>query len=155
MDPITLIVTALAAGAAAALKDTASAAVKDAYAGLKAVILQKYGAAAERVAHLEVAPDSPSVREGLTRDLGTTEAGRDPAVLQQAAAVLTAVQTHDPDVGRTIGVDLADVRAAALRLSDISASGDTTTVVRVRQGTFSGDIEIKGVHATDSTSPKT
>ena len=36
MDPVTLIVTALAAGAASALQDGASAAVKDAYARLKA-----------------------------------------------------------------------------------------------------------------------
>lgn len=35
MDPITLIVTALAAGAALGAQDTVSAMVKDAYAGLK------------------------------------------------------------------------------------------------------------------------
>lgn len=35
MDPVTLIVTALAAGAALGLKDTASGVVKDAYASLK------------------------------------------------------------------------------------------------------------------------
>ena len=34
MDPVSLIVTALTAGAAVALKDTASQAVKDAYDGL-------------------------------------------------------------------------------------------------------------------------
>jgi hypothetical protein len=38
MDPITLIVTALAAGAALGVKDAASSAVKDAYAGLKALV---------------------------------------------------------------------------------------------------------------------
>ena len=38
MDPITLIVTALAAGAALGVQDTASAMVKDAYAGLKALV---------------------------------------------------------------------------------------------------------------------
>jgi len=35
MDPITLIVTALTAGAALGIKDTASTAVRDAYVGLK------------------------------------------------------------------------------------------------------------------------
>ena len=38
MDPITLIVTALAAGAAAGMRDTASSVVKDAYTGLKALV---------------------------------------------------------------------------------------------------------------------
>jgi hypothetical protein len=42
MDPVTLIVAALAAGAAAGLKPTAEQAVKDAYAGVKAFILNKY-----------------------------------------------------------------------------------------------------------------
>jgi hypothetical protein len=43
MDPITLIVTALAAGAALGVKDTASAAVGDAYAGLKALVKRRLG----------------------------------------------------------------------------------------------------------------
>ena len=38
MDPVTLILTALAAGATASLKDTANQTVKDAYNGLKALI---------------------------------------------------------------------------------------------------------------------
>lgn len=41
MDPFTLIVTALAAGAVAAAKDTAGQVVKDTYQGLKALIQQK------------------------------------------------------------------------------------------------------------------
>lgn len=42
MDPVTLIVTALAAGAASALQDGASAAVKDAYARLKALVTKQF-----------------------------------------------------------------------------------------------------------------
>ena len=42
MDPITLIVAALAAGAAAGLGDTASQAIKDAYAGLKGLIKRRF-----------------------------------------------------------------------------------------------------------------
>ena len=43
MDPISLIVAALAAGASAAVKDTAGQAVKDAYSGLKALVKRKLG----------------------------------------------------------------------------------------------------------------
>ena len=41
MDAVTLIVTALAAGAALGLKDTASAAVMDAYGSLKALVKKR------------------------------------------------------------------------------------------------------------------
>jgi Flp pilus assembly pilin Flp len=42
MDPISLIITALVAGALAATKDTAETAVKDAYQGLKTLIKKKF-----------------------------------------------------------------------------------------------------------------
>jgi hypothetical protein len=42
MDPLTSLVTALVAGAAAALKPTVEQVVKDSYAGLKALIQRKY-----------------------------------------------------------------------------------------------------------------
>ncbi|MCZ8361568.1 MAG: hypothetical protein O9338_01940 [Microcystis sp. LE19-251.1A] len=42
MEPISLILAALAAGAVAAAKDTAGTAVKDAYEGLKALIKKKW-----------------------------------------------------------------------------------------------------------------
>lgn len=41
MDPATLITEALAAGAGAGIKDAASAAVKDTYAALKALVLRR------------------------------------------------------------------------------------------------------------------
>jgi hypothetical protein len=43
MDPITLIVTALVAGAALGVQDTASEMVKDAYASLKALVRRRLG----------------------------------------------------------------------------------------------------------------
>ena len=42
MDPVTLIVTALAAGAASALQDGASTAVQDAYARLKVLVKKRF-----------------------------------------------------------------------------------------------------------------
>src|SRR5687768_13584011 len=42
MDPLTLILAALGAGAAAAAKETASGAVKDAYQGLKTLIQRRF-----------------------------------------------------------------------------------------------------------------
>jgi hypothetical protein len=42
LDPISLVITALGAGAIASAKDTAGVAVKDAYQGLKALIKKKF-----------------------------------------------------------------------------------------------------------------
>ena len=42
MDPLTSLVTALAAGAAAALQSTVEQGVKDGYAALKGLIQRKY-----------------------------------------------------------------------------------------------------------------
>ena len=43
MEPVSIIVSAVVAGASAALKDTTGQVVKDAYAGLKRFILDRYG----------------------------------------------------------------------------------------------------------------
>lgn len=50
MDPVTVtIVSALAAGAAAGATDAATSAIKDAYAGLKRLIVDRYGKTSEAV----------------------------------------------------------------------------------------------------------
>lgn len=67
MDPITMIVSAIALGAAAGLKPTAEQAVKDAYAGLKALIQLKY--ANVSLAPLEEAPESEARRAVVEEDL--------------------------------------------------------------------------------------
>jgi hypothetical protein len=43
-----------------------------------------------------------------------------------------------------IGVGLKDVSAANLRLAEIAASG---TDVKMKGGRFTGDVDIRGVHA--------
>jgi hypothetical protein len=61
MDPITLIVTALAAGAALGVKDAASTAVKDGYNGLKALVKKRFAGRPDAelvLARYETAPDT-------------------------------------------------------------------------------------------------
>lgn len=93
MDPITLIVTALTAGATAALQGTAEQAVKDAYSGLKALIKRKFAGkpVAESVDRHESAPD---VLKEQLKDAG---AGDDEEIIRAAQTVLA--QT-DPDGAR-------------------------------------------------------
>jgi hypothetical protein len=149
MDPITLIVTALALGAAAGLKPAAEQAIKDAYSGLKSLI-QKYTKVS--VEQLEEAPESKARRAVVEEDLTKTGADKDEEVLRQAKTLLDAIQAHAPETASAIGVDLAEIKAASLNIEHIVAQA---TGVRVRQGEFSADITIRDVRAGNpgETSP--
>ncbi len=61
-----------------------------------------------------------------------------------ARTLIELIQQHSPAAASVVGVDLKDVAAANLRLADITASG---TGVKVEHGTFTGDIDIRGVRA--------
>ena len=64
MDPITLIVTALAAGAAVGITDTASSAIEDAYAGLKALVSKRLGRRPDAELVLARHAEAPKTWEG-------------------------------------------------------------------------------------------
>lgn len=92
MDPITLIVTALAAGAALGVQDTASAMVKDAYASLKALVKRRLGGdpGAEMVlARHEEAPET--WQAPLKAELARTGADGDEDLIAAARALLDLV----------------------------------------------------------------
>jgi hypothetical protein len=92
MDPITLIVTALAAGAALGVQDTAAAMVKDAYASLKALVRRRLGGdpGAEMVlARHEQAPET--WQAPLMAELARTGAERDSDLIAAARALLDLV----------------------------------------------------------------
>lgn len=97
MDPITLIVTALAAGVGQGITDTASAAVKDAYARLRARVKKRLGggAGAELVlAKHEKAPET--WQAPLMAELAESGADGDRELIAAAQALLDLV-------GRTAG----------------------------------------------------
>ena len=146
MDPITIVVTALALGAAAGLKPTAEQAVKDTYAGIKKLIQDKYKQV--NLALLEGDPASEARQGVVKEDLAKANADQDVEVLRQARALLEAVEKHAPETAGAVGVDLEDIKGASLRVEDIIASG---TGVKVKKADLSGDIEIKGVRAGDSS----
>ena len=109
MDPITLIVTALAAGAALGTQDTVSAMVKDAYAGLKALVKKRLGGgpAAELVlARHEQAPET--WQAPLMAELAETGADGDRDLIAAAQALLDLVGEAEGRAGKYT----ADVRGA-------------------------------------------
>lgn len=95
MDSITLLVTALAAGAGAALNVTATEVVKDAYAELKVLITQKIGGGDSAKTILEQYVEKPLIWEGpLKEELKTSGAAEDETILAAAQKLMGHV---DPD----------------------------------------------------------
>jgi hypothetical protein len=138
MDPLTSLVTALAAGAAAALQSTVEQGVKDSYAALKGLIQHKY--AQVNIEQLEAQPSSKNRRGVVEEDLKAVGADQDAEVLQHAQALLEAIQRQAPQTAAAIGVDLKDIEGASLAIRRVIATG---AGVKVEQGKFSGDITIR------------
>lgn len=147
MDPISLIVTALSAGAAAALKPTSEKVVKDAYEGLRTIIRDRYSKASSSVESLESKPDSELRRGVVKEDLEEGEAAADADLLRQAQQVLEVVQRLAPEAATAAAVDLEKIRTgASVNIEDIVATG---TGVRLRDADVGGDINIRGVDTRD------
>lgn len=143
MEPVTIMVAALAAGAAAALKSAAEQAIKDAYAGFKALIQRKYGIAS--VDALEQKPDSEAKRASVKEDLTDAGANDDQELLDQAKALLDAVRAHDRETAAKININLDEIEAAYFKLKNAVAEGDVN--VGVKKGIFSGGIDMEGLKA--------
>jgi hypothetical protein len=143
MEPISAIAISLALGAgAAASKEVVSALVKDAYGKLKELVRSRYPKVS--VDHLEQAPESNARRAGVEEELTAAGAEHDAELAAAARKLIELIQQHAPGAAAAIGVDLKDVSAANLRLADVAAAG---TGVKVERGTFTGDIDIRGVRA--------
>jgi len=86
MEPVSMILAALAAGAAAAAKDTASQAVKDGYASLKALIAKRFAGKPEAEMALTQHEKKPDVWEApLTDSLAETSVDQDQEIVQKTA----------------------------------------------------------------------
>jgi hypothetical protein len=142
MDPVSMIVAALAAGAAAGLKDTAADAVRDAYASVKRLIQSRYRDV--ELEPLEAKPESEAKRASLAEDLEDAGAGSDRDLLELVRELVAAIERDDPAAAAAVGVDLEQVKAASLRVRGVVAEG---TGVRVRWSEFAGDVDISDVRA--------
>jgi hypothetical protein len=93
MDPLTMILSALTAGAVAALKDTATAAVQDLYAGLKALIQKKFADKPLAKSILdEHAKDPETYAKPLEKNLKESAVDQDQAIVQKAQELLEAIK---------------------------------------------------------------
>jgi hypothetical protein len=144
VDPISIVVAALVAGASAGLTDTVAGAIRDAYGGLKGLLLKRFPGL--DVSAVERMPASEHKRESLKEDLAAMGgvSSSDSELLDAAERLVQAVKSNAPEAAAAVGVDLKEVEAGALRIRSVRSSG---TGVRVEQGLFHGDIEIGGVQA--------
>ena len=109
MDPITQVVTALAAGAASGTAEAASSAVKDAYARLKALVARRLGGRPDAELVLTRHEEAPEVwRAPLMAELAGAGADRDLELVRAARALLTLVE----GAGARAGKYAVDVRGA-------------------------------------------
>lgn len=95
MDPVTLIVSAVALGAAAAAKELVPQAIKDAYAGFKALLVRKFGGAAnveDAVKKVEDKPESEGRKAVLQEEIEAAKPAIDPELLAKAEALLKQLQ---------------------------------------------------------------
>jgi hypothetical protein len=123
VDPVTLIVAALVAGAAAGLKDTASSAVKDAYNGLKGLARRRLAGHPDGELVLARHEQDPQVWDKpLAQELTAAGAGDDPALVAAAQALMRLVDAAGSAAGR-YAVAASGHAAAAGRDMTITSSG--------------------------------
>jgi len=145
MNPIQLIVTALVAGASNALESTASAAIKDAYTGLKNLIKNNYPDVG--VDRLEKKPDSTARKKVVQEDLEEADAASNTELLQKAQALLDAFKAEPSSLK---GVMLAEIEGASLTIKNIIVQGTgNLTGAEVKNSKFTGDLVITDVTVTN------
>ncbi len=116
MEPVSIIMAALAAGAAAGATEVASQAVKDAYEGLKALVLQRLeGKPAAETALAEYEQDAETWEKPLQKSLVEAGADQEPEIVAAAQQVLQLVQPqqlaqgkYNVQIGTAQGVVIGD-----------------------------------------------
>ncbi|GBE95409.1 hypothetical protein [Nostoc cycadae] len=130
MEPISIIITALSAGAIAATKETAGVAVKDTYQGLKALIKKKFESQPKAQMVLEEHETDPETYEApLKKKLTEAGADQDAAIIQAAQALLNQVK-EQPGGQQIITQNISNVKYAAT-----SGSGNASISGINEQGT--------------------
>lgn len=128
MEPTTLIISALAAGATAGLTDAASQVVKDAYTGLKALIQKRFAGKPEAEMALVQHEKKPEVWEVPLKDaLAETGADQDEVIIQKAQELLKLIQPqqvgmgkYNVQIGEAQGVVIGDWAKVDMRFGDKS-----------------------------------
>ena len=144
MDPITLVMAAVVAGASAGLKDTVSESIKDAYRALKELLVQRR----IDLSGVERKPSSESkqtsLREDL-QDLAGPEDKLDETTVNAARHLLAMVKANDPEAARAVGIDLEHLDVGgSLSIKGVTAAGSG---LRGKDWKTTGDVVIENIDA--------
>ncbi len=141
MDPLTIIVGALVAGAAAGATDVATEAIKDAYAGLKRLVIDHFGQKAD-VAHaidkVEQKPEAKPYEDVLQLELQNAGADKDEEVVGQAQALLDLLKQSGALSGAQYQIIVSGSGAAAV------AGGIAAGQGGIAAGTIYGGVTMGG-----------
>ncbi len=101
MEPVSLILGALAAGATAVVQETATQAVKDAYADLTALVKQRFSEKPKAEAVLaDYVQDPETWEKPLQKSLVEVGADKDEEVVRQAQQVIKLVNPQQASQGK-------------------------------------------------------
>lgn len=101
MDPITIILSALAAGALAGAQSSASDAVKDAYQGLKSLIQRKLSGKPEAELALVKHEEKPEIwRAPLTDALVESSIDKDDEIIRAAQQLMVLLNSQKETAGK-------------------------------------------------------
>ncbi len=145
MDPLSFLVEALTAGAAASTAGVAEIAIQDAYAGVKQWIQVRY--AGVDLAGLEKKPDSQARQAVVKEELAGAGADQDAELLRKVQALTEALAQSEAGrrAAQVVGVKLENLRVDKdLRIADVESSGSG---VQVKDSNIGGDLDIRGVRA--------
>ncbi|MBU7586512.1 MAG: hypothetical protein KAF91_27225 [Nostoc sp. TH1S01] len=117
MEPISIIITALGAGAIAATKETAGTAVKDAYQGLKALIKKKFADQGKEddsniVDKHEKKLDSEAFKALLKEELTNLGVDKDAEVIKLAQELLKQEKPEESAAGKHNTIFQGEVKGA-------------------------------------------
>lgn len=149
MEPITLtIVSALVAGATAAAKDVATDAIKDAYAGLKRLVTDRYESTQAAVDAVDTDPSDSDEHKILAKRLNNTAVDKDTDVKAAALALLEAIDKLKDNQSASALFDFERLRVAKdVKLKDIEfVSGAFFSGKDVE---VEGNFEVEGLRQTD------
>lgn len=101
MEPVSMIIAALGAGAIAATKDTAGTAVKDAYQGLKTLIKKKFESEPKAQMVLEEHETDPETYEApLKKKLVEAGVDQDAEIIKAAQELLKQEKPEESAAGK-------------------------------------------------------
>lgn len=130
MEPISLIVSALVAGAVAASKDVAEQAIKDCYSNFKALLKRKFGQQnelADAIALVEARPDSEGRKSTLSEEIVRAKADQDAEVIENARKLIEVLRAHGQAGGTNYAATLHG--SGAIAQGNSMAAGERGVVI--------------------------